>query len=127
MGRARKPLRMQQIASAWACYMKHPLTRRVKYVPLGTSAPAAEKLLAHLNAVFMNPERSNDLPADFPIELREVWLGDEAKIFTDGKRVKQGRENVPVDADELAAARAGSSHLPAVSGRLRLHPQSQGR
>jgi hypothetical protein len=95
MGRARKALRMQEVGAQWLCYMRHPISRRIRYVPLGSGAHTAEKKLEHLNAVFLSSDLWHDVPNDFPPDLREIWIGEENKVSTDGKTVKQGKTESP--------------------------------
>ena len=80
MGRSRRPLQMHREEQLYVCRFRHPLRNKTIRVPLNESAALAEKLLEHLNGIFMEPKHWYDPPKGTPPAIRSVWLGSEGAV-----------------------------------------------
>ncbi len=108
MGRQRKALKMIQEArgKAWVAYFRHPVKNRTVRFPLGDSPGVAKTALDWLNTVFMIEANWTKAPAGLPKDIADAWGFDDGSIETlPGGKLRQRKKEIPVDRDELAAAK----------------------
>jgi site-specific recombinase XerD len=103
----RKPLLKQNRGKFWSTLFRHPLTKRVVRVNLGTLSQhdEAEARLHALNAVFTDPTRWHQ--PNFPEgceDLAAVWNEDLRGAAVRGKTVRSGGHQVDAPTRGIVAA-----------------------
>lgn len=101
MGRVRKPLRMIEEGKNFVVYFNHPLTGKTMRFVLSDNAGAAGKRRDFLNLIFLHKEHWHSPPANCPPDLWAQWLGAEARVSTDGRKVRKGKRELAASSDAV--------------------------